>query len=45
MDTNIKSELEPTNTFGYLRQESLAFDLNDSFDSQGVSETIERWKD
>jgi hypothetical protein len=47
---NIKRELEPLNTFGYSRQEASkpnneTFDLDDSFDSQGVSETIERWKD
>ena len=48
MDYNNKRELEPSNTLGYLRQEKQeneTFDLDDSFDNQGVSETIERWKD
>ena len=41
--------LEPVMTFGTvngttsLQQTSL--DLDDSFDSQGVSQTIERWKE
>ncbi len=48
MDYNNKRELEPSNTFGYPRQDKQdneTFDLDDSFDNQGVSETIERWKD
>lgn len=45
MENKIMRELEPSSTFGCLRKESEAFDLDDSFDSQGVSETIERWKD
>ena len=42
-------DLEPVMTFGTVNGNSIqqqnSLDLDDSFDSQGVSQTIERWKE
>jgi len=47
---SIQTELEPIMTFGdttgkNTSLETNSLDLDDSFDSRGVSQTIERWKE
>ncbi len=45
MDSTLQTELQAVVTFANTTNQSGQSDLDDSFDSQGVSMQIERWKE